>query len=387
MDADRRQGAGAPAAPAPTVLVVSAALADGGTALFLVDGRRRGSDPHRLPRRTTAAAPRSVAFDGTPATPLGDGRRRDRRASRGRSAAARIAYGQRGDRRDGQPRSRTTTEYLKTRKQFGVTLNTFQALTFRAADMYVSLELARSIALWATMVWRQDAGGDVVRGRRPRPAAGQPRRPAHRPGGDPAARRHRRDRGVHASATTPAGSPRIDHLLGDGDWALARLAENVGELRDGRPAGRALRPVALNEGPPAHHDRLARSAAARPAGARASTAAPRAAPARNRCRRCVHDRPRPADTDVLAAAAGTPPAARRPRRPTRWDRVCGCSRNRWRRLRTRTRWPTSAARPERITARPARRCAPGRRGARTSPPAGRRGRRDHPGAAPRRRVA
>ena len=30
-----------------------------------------------------------------------------------------------------------TTEYLKTRKQFGVPLMTFQALTFRAADMYV----------------------------------------------------------------------------------------------------------------------------------------------------------------------------------------------------------------------------------------------------------
>ena len=55
---------------------------------------------------------------------------------------------------------RTTAEYLKTRKQFGVTLNKFQALTFRAADMYVSLELARSIALWASMV--QEAGGDVV---------------------------------------------------------------------------------------------------------------------------------------------------------------------------------------------------------------------------------
>lgn len=46
---------------------------------------------------------------------------------------------------------RLTTEYLKTRKQFGVTLNTFQALTQRAADMYVSLELARSMDLYAAM--------------------------------------------------------------------------------------------------------------------------------------------------------------------------------------------------------------------------------------------
>ncbi len=47
---------------------------------------------------------------------------------------------------------RMTTSYLTTRKQFGVTLNRFQALTFRAADMYTALELTRSIVTWATMV-------------------------------------------------------------------------------------------------------------------------------------------------------------------------------------------------------------------------------------------
>jgi alkylation response protein AidB-like acyl-CoA dehydrogenase len=45
-----------------------------------------------------------------------------------------------------------TTSYLKTRQQFGVTLNRFQALTFRAADLYTALELTRSIVTWATMV-------------------------------------------------------------------------------------------------------------------------------------------------------------------------------------------------------------------------------------------
>ena len=45
-----------------------------------------------------------------------------------------------------------TRDYLTSRKQFGVTLNKFQALTFRAADMYVDLELTRSLVLWATMV-------------------------------------------------------------------------------------------------------------------------------------------------------------------------------------------------------------------------------------------
>jgi alkylation response protein AidB-like acyl-CoA dehydrogenase len=47
---------------------------------------------------------------------------------------------------------RMTTAYLTTRQQFGVTLNRFQALTFRAADMYTALELTRSIVTWASMV-------------------------------------------------------------------------------------------------------------------------------------------------------------------------------------------------------------------------------------------
>ena len=44
-----------------------------------------------------------------------------------------------------------TTDYLRTRKQFGVPLAAFQALTHRAADMYVSLELARSTAMYLAM--------------------------------------------------------------------------------------------------------------------------------------------------------------------------------------------------------------------------------------------
>ncbi|HET9500335.1 MAG TPA: acyl-CoA dehydrogenase family protein [Marmoricola sp.] len=51
---------------------------------------------------------------------------------------------------------RLTTSYLTTRKQFGVTLNHFQALTFRAADCYTQLELTRSIVTWATMVAAED---------------------------------------------------------------------------------------------------------------------------------------------------------------------------------------------------------------------------------------
>ncbi|RBP16465.1 pimeloyl-CoA dehydrogenase small subunit [Roseiarcus fermentans] len=44
-----------------------------------------------------------------------------------------------------------TVEYLKTRKQFGVTIGSFQALQHRASDMVVALEQARSMMYFATM--------------------------------------------------------------------------------------------------------------------------------------------------------------------------------------------------------------------------------------------
>src|ERR1700719_2204965 len=46
---------------------------------------------------------------------------------------------------------KTTVEYLKTRKQFGVPIGSFQTLQHRAADMFVALEQARSISMRATM--------------------------------------------------------------------------------------------------------------------------------------------------------------------------------------------------------------------------------------------
>jgi alkylation response protein AidB-like acyl-CoA dehydrogenase len=127
-----------------------------------------------------------------------------------------------------------TAEYLKTRKQFGVTLNKFQALTFRAADMYVSLELARSIALWAVLV--QDAGGDVVQ------AADRARLQTSRAArhiGQEAIQLHG---GIGMTAEYKVGHymsrlTALDHQLGDGDWALSRLAAGVNEYQTVDPLG------------------------------------------------------------------------------------------------------------------------------------------------------
>ncbi len=114
--------------------------------VFLVDrpadvGSYRTHDGGRAAR---------LEFDRAAATPLGDGGDASAMVAtvlaRAQIAACHEALGAM------DTALRMTTAYLKTRKQFGVTLNSFQALTFRAADMYTDLELTRSIVTWATLV-------------------------------------------------------------------------------------------------------------------------------------------------------------------------------------------------------------------------------------------
>ncbi|WP_448616713.1 acyl-CoA dehydrogenase family protein [Modestobacter sp. URMC 112] len=203
------------------VLVVSA-VADGATRLFVVRGDADGLS--RTGYRThDGGRAANLTFDGTPADLLGEGDadRTDEVAAA--LARAMVAYGSEAIGAM-ETALATTSEYLRTRKQFGVTLNKFQALTFRAADMYVSLELARSTVLWATLV--VDAGGDVVTaGLRARLQSSR----AGRHIGKEAIQLHG---GIGMTAEYTIGHytsrlTAIDHQLGDGDWALARLAAGV----------------------------------------------------------------------------------------------------------------------------------------------------------------
>lgn len=131
-------------------LVVSAQLPGGEIGLFLVHGLH---DNPAVTRRTyhTFDGQRGaqIDLDKAPSQLLGDATRSSMAI---RNAVVRIQSALCAEAVGAMEEAlRLTTDYLKTRKQFGVTLNAFQTLTQRAADMYVSLELARSMNLYAAM--------------------------------------------------------------------------------------------------------------------------------------------------------------------------------------------------------------------------------------------
>ncbi|GAB2642326.1 acyl-CoA dehydrogenase family protein [Nocardia goodfellowii] len=140
-------------------LVVSATLPDGGVGLFLVAADASGVS--RKPYRTVdGQRGAQLEFDSAPAELLG---------AAGEAIQTVIVHAQALLCAESigamEEALRLTTDYLKARKQFGVTLSKFQTLTQRAANMYVSLELARSMSLYANAALADGTADPVIASR------------------------------------------------------------------------------------------------------------------------------------------------------------------------------------------------------------------------------
>ncbi|WP_148573869.1 acyl-CoA dehydrogenase family protein [Nocardioides caldifontis] len=208
------------------VLVVTAALPDGGTGAFVVAPDADGVTREGYPTYDGGRAAR-LSLSGTPATPLGEPGADVTDSIAAVLDTARVVAGHEALGAM-EVALATTTEYLKNRKQFGVPLNTFQALNFRAADMYVSLELAQSVVHWATMVL---ATGDGDRSADAAARAGLQVSRAGRHIGQEAIQLHG---GIAMTAEYSVGSYTahlhvLEQLLGDGQHHLAALAGTVAD--------------------------------------------------------------------------------------------------------------------------------------------------------------
>jgi alkylation response protein AidB-like acyl-CoA dehydrogenase len=130
------------------LFVVSALLPDGGVGLFLVEAQATGVT-RTLFRTPDGGRGAQIDFQGAAAELLASG---DIAANAIRATGVRHTAALCAEAVGSMAETlRLTSDYLKSRKQFGVPLSTFQTLTHRAADMYVRLELARSMSLYVTM--------------------------------------------------------------------------------------------------------------------------------------------------------------------------------------------------------------------------------------------
>ncbi|MEU7768550.1 acyl-CoA dehydrogenase family protein [Nocardia sp. NPDC049190] len=205
-------------------LVVGAVLPGGEVGLFLVVADAPGVV--RKPYRTVdGRRGAQLEFDSAPAERLGGGEVDAARAiasvlGRAQASLCAESVGAMAE------TLRLTTEYLRQRKQFGVTLSKFQTLTQRAADMYVSLELARSMSLYATASL-VDGGDDPVIASRARLQVGR----AARHIGQEAIQMHG---GIGVTSEYPvahyvARLTAIERTLGGGLEHLRVLSDRIGD--------------------------------------------------------------------------------------------------------------------------------------------------------------
>ena len=140
-------------APQAGKLVVTA-KAPAGPSLFLVDAKGAKLKPYQTLDEMRAA---DVAFADTPAELLGaEGKAMAVIEEVVDFATALVCAEAVGAMKFSCD---TTLEYLKTRKQFGVPIGTFQALQHRIVDMFVASEQARSMACLACS--RVDGAADA----------------------------------------------------------------------------------------------------------------------------------------------------------------------------------------------------------------------------------
>ncbi len=202
--------------------VVSARRDDGSIGLFLADSDASGVTVDGFATYDTRRGAR-VRFDNTPAIELATGDQSDALAYAeifAQTALCAEAVGAM------ERALELTTEYLKARKQFGVPLKTFQTLTQRASDMFVVLELARSMSLYATASLADGLTDPSIYSR----AKLQICRSARRIGQE-SIQMHG---GIGMTAEYPVGHyvarlTAISRTLGDADEHLTSLAAKVGD--------------------------------------------------------------------------------------------------------------------------------------------------------------
>lgn len=204
------------------VLVVSARDADGAVGLYLVAADAPGvvRTAYRTHDRRRGA---QITFSDAPGIRLGDAAAHtviDDVALIEQSALCAEAVG-------AMTKSLgLTTEYLKSRKQFGVPLATFQALTHRAADMYVALELASSMSLYLAAALN-DGSADTITGSRAKLQICRSGRLI----GQEAVQMHG---GIGVTAEYPVAHyvsrlTAIAHTLGDADAHLTELSSHLSD--------------------------------------------------------------------------------------------------------------------------------------------------------------
>ncbi|MFF7194987.1 acyl-CoA dehydrogenase family protein [Streptomyces sp. NPDC008079] len=186
-----------------------------------------------------------VTFDATAAEPLGDPAADATGVIAYARARAQVAYAH--EALGAMERAlEITRDYLRDRRQFGKPLSAFQNLTFRASDMYVSLELARSTVLWASMVLAESdereregglAGSGAAEGIEAASRAKLRAAESGRHIGQEAIQLHG---GIGMTMEYQVGHyamrlTTIEHLLGDRRHHLSRLAAAVGDHRAVNP--------------------------------------------------------------------------------------------------------------------------------------------------------